>query len=102
MQNDTILSYVLWTTTAVALIGTVLNIKKNKYGFLLWIITNLIFAVANYFMGLPQQSLLFAVYFLLALWGWFSWNSAQKCDDEVVVEESCSGSSCCIKKFFKS
>ncbi|WP_372966731.1 nicotinamide mononucleotide transporter [Marinobacter sp.] len=62
-----------WLLVAVALIGTVLNVRKNRRGFVFWAISNLGLAVVNLGLGQWAQSVLFAVYLGLAVWGWLAW-----------------------------
>lgn len=65
----------MWTygLTVASIVGAIANIYKKRWGFVLWMITNLTWAVVDWSVGLPAQSLLFFVYFILALWGWFHW-----------------------------
>lgn len=67
---------VLLITTFAALFGAYLNAKGSRYGFLIWIITNFIFAVHNYSIGQWQQGLLFSTYEVLAIWGF-----CKSCED---------------------
>jgi len=63
-----------WIIAILALVGTYLNVKRNKYGFALWMLTNLYFSILNMRLGSYPQSALFFVYFMLAVYGFFSWN----------------------------
>jgi len=49
-----------------ALIGAYLNSIGKWQGFAIWIATNTIFALNNYYIGQWQQALLFSCYLLLA------------------------------------
>ena len=62
-----------WFVTALSIFGTVLNIKKVKYCFAIWAVTNGFWAVYDFVIGAYAQSALFAVYFCLALWGIWEW-----------------------------
>jgi len=53
--------------------GVILNVKKDRRGFAVWMFTNFIWAVIDFQYGLYAQTVLFIVYFFLALWGWLSW-----------------------------
>lgn len=64
-----------WLLTALSLVGVVLNIKKRKACFMVWAITNAAWAVIDFQAGLPAQSALFVVYFLLCLWGIVAWRA---------------------------
>ena len=64
----------IWLLTAISLLGVILNIRKDRRAFYCWSFTNLSWAVIDYRAGLPEQAVLFAVYFLLALWGLYAWS----------------------------
>lgn len=68
----------IWFNTAVAIIGTVLNAKQLRFGFILWMITNAIFVVYNLYIKSYPQAALFSVYFGLAVFGWISWGKGEK------------------------
>ena len=63
----------LWILAAISLIGVVLNIRKDRRGFICWIFSNGAWSAVDYYHGLYAQSALFAVYFLLAVWGLIEW-----------------------------
>ena len=62
-----------WTTSAASILGGILNIKKNNLCFYIWAVTNFTWMVIDFKKGLPAQGTLFAIYFILALWGIYSW-----------------------------
>lgn len=64
-----------WALTALSLLGVVLNIEKRKVCFAIWAFTNAAWAVVDYQAGLYSQAALFAVYFVLAVWGLWEWNT---------------------------
>lgn len=66
----------MWLLTGMSLLGVVLNIKKKKSCFIVWGITNASWAVIDFRAGLPEQGVLFAVYFCLAVWGLIEWRRA--------------------------
>jgi nicotinamide riboside transporter PnuC len=68
-MNDTI----YWLTAVIALLGVVLNIRKRVACFYLWSISNAILVYADLVHGLLPQAILMAVYFVLSLWGIWSW-----------------------------
>ena len=59
--------------TILALIGVILNIKKNKACFYIWFVTNTSWAIVDFYKGIPMQGLLFSIYTLLAVWGIWEW-----------------------------
>jgi hypothetical protein len=64
-----------WTflITIAAIVGVIANIKKKKWCFIIWIFTNAAWCVYDYSIGAYWQSVLFLVYFLLAIWGLIEW-----------------------------
>ena len=71
---------VTWIVSLLALTGTILNSDRNKYGFLLWIATNLFWVVVDFRAGLYAQSALFAAYVVLAIKGILTWSRKEKED----------------------
>ena len=67
-----------WVLTLASLVGVIANIKKKKVCFAIWAVTNASWSVIDYAHGLPAQSALFAVYFLLAIWGMIEWRRDKK------------------------
>ncbi len=59
--------------TIASLIGTIANIHKKRWCFAVWIVTNTAWFVVDFFAGLYAQSLLFAIYTLLAICGLTKW-----------------------------
>ena len=59
--------------TLLSLTGVVLNIKKNKLCFVIWTITNATWCLYDLSLHAYAQSALFAVYFILAIWGLIEW-----------------------------
>ena len=64
--------------TLASLAGVILNIKKNRACFWVWLITNFTWAVIDLWMGIYLQAFLFFVYFLLAIWGLLEWKRGKK------------------------
>lgn len=68
---------VYWTASVAALIGVVLNIRKNVACFWIWAVTNATWAVADFAHGLPQQAALQSVYFALSIYGIMKWSKGK-------------------------
>jgi len=64
--------------TILALIGVILNIKKNKLCFYIWFFTNASWAVVDFYKGIPAQGILFIIYTGLAVWGIYEWDKSTK------------------------
>ena len=62
-----------WALTCLSLVGVILNIKKLRVCFYIWAVTNFTWMVVDFKEGIYAQSALFAVYFVLAIWGLIEW-----------------------------
>ena len=62
-----------WITTAICLTGTVLNVKKIKLCFWLWLIGNILWLIIDINNGLWSRAILDIVQGALALWGIIEW-----------------------------
>lgn len=63
----------MWIITILSIIGTVLNIKKKRVCFAIWIVTDMIWCVYDWHIWEYQQSALFFVSLCLAIWGFVVW-----------------------------
>jgi nicotinamide riboside transporter PnuC len=63
----------MWIITLISLIGVILNIKKRRECFMIWTVSNFAWMVYDFKIGAYAQSALFAVYFVLAVWGLYEW-----------------------------
>ena len=59
--NFMIWTILSWTMSAVALIGTVINAGKNRYGFVFWIVSNQYMIIRFAFIGEYAQMTLFFI-----------------------------------------
>jgi nicotinamide riboside transporter PnuC len=67
-----------WIITVLSIIGVILNIYKYKYCFIIWAFTNFAWMIIDYKAELYSQSLLFGLYFILAIWGIIKWNGGKE------------------------
>lgn len=63
-----------WTLVMWSLIGVVINIYHYKACFAIWAVTNASWAIIDYVKGIPEQGVLFTVYFMLAIHGLIVWH----------------------------
>ena len=63
----------MWIAVAGSLYGNYLIIKKNPNGYIVWIITNMSWVFYDYWKGIMHQSLLFVIYTIFALYGYYMW-----------------------------
>lgn len=61
----------------VALLGTVWNAQRNKYGFIFWIVSNLYMVIRFAYIGEYPQMILFFIYFILAVQGFITWTKKE-------------------------
>ena len=62
-----------WAITAASIVGTVANIYKKQWCFIIWLFTNAAWMIVDFVSGMYAQSALFAVYTGLAVWGLIQW-----------------------------
>ena len=62
-----------WILAVLSIIGVILNIKKNRICFVIWMVTNFAWAIVDFSEGIPAQGVLFCIYGCLAIWGFLSW-----------------------------
>jgi len=75
-----------WIAVVLGLTGAILNARKNIYGFYIWIVSNalMIFIYVSESVGVPftegkwYGALLFAMYFLLSIYGIIQWRKEGK------------------------
>jgi hypothetical protein len=59
----------MWIVTVFSLVGVILNIYKKQGCFIVWAFTNATWCIYDFYIGAKEQAVLFAVYFLLSIWG---------------------------------
>ena len=65
-----------WILTGLSILGVILNIKKKRICFWIWAFTNAAWMVVDLLMGIYSQAALFAIYFILAIWGILEWKKS--------------------------
>ena len=69
---------IYWTTSALALVGVLLNIKKNRYCFMIWAVTNAVWALVDFEKAIYAQSALQFVYLYLSVYGFICWTAPER------------------------
>ena len=59
----------LWMVTAACLVGSIANIYKKRWCFVVWAVTNSIWVVYDFMIGEYAQGTLFVIHTILAVWG---------------------------------
>lgn len=62
-----------WITTAICLLGTILNVKKLNFCFYLWLVGNVLWLCIDICNGLWSRAILDIVQGILAVWGIIEW-----------------------------
>lgn len=62
-----------WFLAFIAIIGVILNIRKQPSGFVFYTISNIGWVVVNIQHKIYAQAFLFTVFTGLAMYGWYSW-----------------------------
>lgn len=62
-----------WLLTCVSVTAVVLNIKKKRVSFLVFLAANAGWITVNFLKGIPAQAALFVIYSGLSLWGFIEW-----------------------------
>jgi len=65
---------IMWVMTAIAIGGFFLNMKMNKWGYILWIVSNAGFVVNDLHIKQYPQAGLFAFYVVMCTVGFFQWS----------------------------
>ena len=82
-----------WLVSIAALLGVILNIKKNAGCFVIWAATNFAWTIIDLEKGIPAQATLQAVYFALSIYGLYKWTrcreKTQGSAPDPKKEESC-------------
>jgi len=87
-MNSVAIYYATWALAVVSLIGTYLNIKKQKTCFVIWGFTNALWVLYDASMGAYAQAALMLSYFVLAVHGFYEWRKGTKTNC-IRVYESC-------------
>lgn len=67
----------IWALTALSIVGVWLNIKKNIWGFYLWLIGDIGWIYVDFKAGLTGQAVLFIVYSALCIYGIYEWRDKE-------------------------
>ncbi len=70
--------YATWLLAVVSLVGTYLNIKKQKICFVIWGFTNALWVLYDASIGAIAQAALMFSYFVLAVHGFYEWRKGTK------------------------
>ena len=67
------ISNLMWAVTVASIVGTVANIYKKWWCFIIWGITNMLWVAYDLYIEAYAQAALMAVYFVTCVWGLIAW-----------------------------
>ena len=73
MLNGLAFEVFKWSLAVASLIGVVANIKRQRWCFYVWAVTNASWTFVDLYHEVWSQAALQAVYFGLAIWGIVAW-----------------------------
>jgi steroid 5-alpha reductase family enzyme len=79
---------VSWVLVAAGFFGVVLNIKQNKWCWLLWGVTNTGLATVNFILGSSSQGVYFIICFFSCIWGYRAWRKSERRRKEQEIQDS--------------
>jgi hypothetical protein len=88
--------YATWLLAVVSLVGTYLNIKKQKACFVIWRFTNALRVLYDFSIGAYAQAALMLCYFVLAVHGFYEWRKGTTIG-YIKIYESGNVTSECVK-----
>ena len=68
----------MWLVTAASLVGTVANVRRQRWCFHVWTATNAAWVVYDVALAAWPQAALMLCYFGLSVWGVFAWKKEAK------------------------
>ena len=71
------LGHLMWVVTIASIVGTIANIHGKRWGFAIWLLTNLSWAAYDAYLHAWAQSVLFLIYAGLAVWGLVKWKDGR-------------------------
>ena len=67
-----------WILSFGTITGALLNAFYNKWGFIIWIVTNFGWIAFNIHTGTISQIPVWVVLTLISVWGFIIWNKEEK------------------------
>ena len=67
-----------WVVSFMSIVGVILNIKKMRVCFWIWLFTNAAWMVVDFIIGMYAQAFLFFVYTILAIYGLYEWRKKKE------------------------
>lgn len=68
----------MWLVTILSLYGNVLNVKKKRSGFVVWVIANVLWLIYDIWTGLYSRAALDTVQTAFCVWGIIEWKDKEE------------------------
>jgi hypothetical protein len=69
------MEYLIYFATILSCLGNVFIILRNKIGFWIWILGNIVWIYVDWYTpNMKPQIIMMVVYFILNVWGLIEWN----------------------------
>ena len=65
-------------SAVIGITGAILNVKKNKFGFILWIIGNTLWTIYGFTTKQYFFMIQYIVFASISFWGFMEWNKEEK------------------------
>jgi len=72
-KRDKVLSKLAWFFSILCIVGSICNVYKLWYSFVIWSICNVYLIIHNYLRKEYAQGTLFFAYLVVSIWGLISW-----------------------------
>jgi uncharacterized membrane protein HdeD (DUF308 family) len=72
--GEDMIENIMWIVTGIAVIGFFLNMQMNKWGYLFWGLSNIGFAIYDFYKIAYAQAGLFVFYSVMCIVGFIKWS----------------------------
>ena len=72
MVEYLMVEYLMWVVSVIAIVGFFLNMRKSKWGYVIWFISNVGFAVYNLYMKSYAETALWVFYSGMCVYGFMA------------------------------
>lgn len=62
-----------WMISGLSIYGSILNVRQNKYGFLVWIMTNIYWIYYNFQTKTYAQIPVWIIFTIISIYGLVTW-----------------------------
>jgi len=63
-----------WLWAVLSITGAILNARKNKWGFMVWMVSNVGWIYTNVYYGLWAQIPVWIAFSVTSIYGWILWS----------------------------